>query len=323
MGEEFGMGAEDRFSMLSGIAHDPIQRDVFTPIFFGATIHIPDASDIGNPGALAEWVKATGVTIVHLTPAMGQLLTANATAEMPSLKVALFVGDVLTKRDIKRLQRLAPNVVAVNMYGTTETQRAVSFLKVPNDNSIETLKEILPSGKGMKDVQLLVLTDSGLVAGHGELGEIYVRSPHMSAGYLDLPDATAAKFLLNPFTKKEGDRMYKSGDLGRFLHDGSVECVGRADDQIKIRGFRIELSEIDTHLGQHEHVRENKTLVMRNAHEEKVGAAIGCIDTRNVPCPPCLHASSILTLRVCVDRSLSRTLWRRHPTFRSTRSGNI
>lgn len=131
MGEEFGMGEADRFSMLSGIAHDPIQRDVFTPIFFGATIHIPDASDIGNPGALAEWVRDSGVTIVHLTPAMGQLLTANATAEMPSLRVALFVGDVLTKRDIKRLQRLAANVVAVNMYGTTETQRAVSYLKVP------------------------------------------------------------------------------------------------------------------------------------------------------------------------------------------------
>lgn len=276
MGEEFGMGADDRFSMLSGIAHDPIQRDVFTPIFFGATIHIPDASDILNPGALAEWVRDAGVTVVHLTPAMGQLLTANASAEMPTLKVALFVGDVLTKRDIKRLQRLAANVVAVNMYGTTETQRAVSFLKVPNDNSIEMFKEILPSGKGMKDVQLLVLTDAGQLAGHGEMGEIFVRSHHMSAGYLDLPEATAAKFLPNPFTQTPGDRFYKSGDLGRFMADGSVECVGRADDQIKIRGFRIELGEIDTHLGQHEHVRENKTLVMRDAHEEKVGTKRLC-----------------------------------------------
>ena len=81
-----------------------------------------------NPGALAEWCRDNNVTITHLTPAMGQLLTANATATIPSLKVALFVGDVLTKRDVKRLQRLAPNVVTVNMYGTTETQRAVSYL---------------------------------------------------------------------------------------------------------------------------------------------------------------------------------------------------
>jgi L-aminoadipate-semialdehyde dehydrogenase len=81
-----------------------------------------------TPGALARWVAKYGVTITHLTPAMGQLLTANATTSMPTLRVALFVGDVLTKRDVRRLQALAPNLVAVNMYGTTETQRAVSYL---------------------------------------------------------------------------------------------------------------------------------------------------------------------------------------------------
>ena len=277
MAEEFGMGADDKFSMLSGIAHDPIQRDVFTPIFYGATICIPDAEDIGSPGALAEWVRRANVSVVHLTPAMGQLLTANAKAVMDSLKVALFVGDVLTKRDVKRLQRLAPNVTTVNMYGTTETQRAVSYLKVPPDNTIDSLKEILPAGQGMKDVQLLVLTDTstagvggaGALAGLGELGEIFVRSPHMSAGYLKLPEATAEKFLINPFTQKEGDRLYRTGDLGRFRLDGTVECVGRADDQIKIRGFRVELGEIDTWLGQHPSVRVNKTLVMRDAFEEK------------------------------------------------------
>lgn len=102
----------------------------------------------------------------------------------------------------------------IHRYGTTETQRAVSFLKVQNDHSIEAFKEILPSGKGMKDVQLLVLNEAGLLTGHGELGEIYVRSPHLSAGYLGLPEATEAKFLVNPFTKEPRDRMYRSGDLG-------------------------------------------------------------------------------------------------------------
>ena len=269
MAQEFGIGEDDRFSMLSGIAHDPIQRDVFTPIFMGASIHIPEAEDIGNPGALAQWVQRVGVSVVHLTPAMGQLLTANATTEMPSLKVALFVGDVLTKRDIKRLQRLADNVVSVNMYGTTETQRAVSFLKIPNDSSIDMMKEILPSGRGMKDVQLLCLNTHCERIGVGELGEIFVRSPHMSAGYLGLPEVTAAKFLVNPFSGVATDRMYRSGDLGRYNHEGIVECIGRADDQVKIRGFRIELGEIDTHLGQHEHVRENRTLVLRDSKEEK------------------------------------------------------
>eukprot|EP00051_Salpingoeca_urceolata_P007651 m.99362 g.99362 ORF g.99362 m.99362 type:complete len:1315 (-) comp15332_c1_seq1:111-4055(-) len=270
MATEFGMGEHDRFSMLSGIAHDPIQRDVFTPIFFGAQIHIPDAEDIGNPGALAKWVAEHEVTVTHLTPAMGQLLTANADTPMPSLRTALFVGDVLTKRDILRLQRLATNVTAVNMYGTTETQRAVTFMKIENRPGVmSVMKEILPAGRGMKDVQLLVINDCNNLGGIGELGELYVRSPHLSAGYMGLPDATAAKFVTNPFTNDPKDRMYKTGDMGRFLHNGIVECIGRADDQVKIRGFRIELGEIDTYIGQHPSVRETKTLVMRDAHEEK------------------------------------------------------
>lgn len=130
-------------------------------------------------------------------------------------------------------------------------------------------KEILPAGRGMQDVQLLVLNDNMKQAGVGELAELFVRSPHLSAGYLGLPEATAEKFLVNPFTDKPSDRLYRTGDLGRYMPNGIVECTGRADDQVKIRGFRIELGEIDTYLGQHPQVRENKTMVMRDRNEEK------------------------------------------------------
>lgn len=121
----------------------------------------------------------------------------------------------------------------------------------------------------MQDVQLLVLNSHMQQAGVGELAELFVRSPHLSAGYLALPKETDAKFLVNPFSNEPADRMYRTGDLGRYLHNGIVECIGRADDQVKIRGFRIELGEIDTYLGQHPDVRETKTLVMRDKKEEK------------------------------------------------------
>eukprot|EP00127_Corallochytrium_limacisporum_P005893 Clim_evm38s214 gene=Clim_evmTU38s214 len=276
MSEEFGIGKNDRFTMLSGIAHDPIQRDVFTPLFFGASIHIPEFEDIMTPGRLAKWMQESGSTVTHLTPAMGQLLTANATEQMPALKNAFFVGDVLTKRDTQKLQSLAPNVTVINMYGTTETQRAVSYYKVTPDAPIDFYKDIIPAGRGMKDVQILVLSDNKMLTGVGELGELYTRSPHLSAGYLRLPDATAEKFLPNPFKSlPEGgdqmmDRLYRTGDLGRYMADGSVECIGRADFQVKIRGFRIELGEIDTYLTQHPDVSENVTLVRRDANEEKM-----------------------------------------------------
>ncbi|KAI8906331.1 hypothetical protein EDD86DRAFT_210399 [Gorgonomyces haynaldii] len=286
MKQEFEMTEKERFTMLSGIAHDPIQRDIFTPLFLGAELHIPTSEDIGFPGRLAEWMAKQNITITHLTPAMGQLLSANAVAHIPTLRHAFFVGDVLTKRDVLRLQYLAPNVHVINMYGTTETQRAVSFLKIPpvsvHPGYLSEQKDIMPAGKGMKNVQLLVVNNAGLLAGVGEVGEIYVRSGGLAEGYLALPDVTKAKFLENPFRTGDypktrdlpyfhgpRDRMYRTGDLGRYRPDGSVECTGRADDQVKIRGFRIELGEIDTHLSQHPKIRENVTLVRRDKYEEQ------------------------------------------------------
>ncbi|GMK57641.1 hypothetical protein CspeluHIS016_0404750 [Cutaneotrichosporon spelunceum] len=295
MAKTFGLTSESRYTMLSGIAHDPIQRDIFTPLFLGASLYVPTADDIGTPGRLAEWMDDNKVTVTHLTPAMGQLLSAQASRQIPSLENAFFVGDVLTKRDCHRLQSLAKNVCIINMYGTTETQRAVSYFAIPSVNKdmtfLSTQKDLIPAGQGMIDVQLLVVnrTDRNIPCAVGEMGEIYVRSGGLSEGYLD-PAATAEKFVTNWFTegieRKDTlvetnptaaqywfgvrDRMYRSGDLGRYLPDGRVECTGRADDQIKIRGFRIELGEIDTHLSRHPLVRENVTLVRRDKDEEKV-----------------------------------------------------
>ncbi|KAI9280255.1 L-aminoadipate-semialdehyde dehydrogenase [Umbelopsis sp. AD052] len=297
MSTEFGLSENDKFTMLSGIAHDPIQRDIFTPLFFGAQLHVPTTEDIGIPGQLATWMNKSQVTVTHLTPAMGQLLSSHAQVEIPSLKNAFFVGDILTKRDAARIQKFAPNVAVINMYGTTETQRAVSYYVLPSRGShpafLSSQKEVIPAGKGMVNVQLLVVNrhDRSLMCGVGEIGEIYVRAGGLSEGYLRLPDATNEKFLPNWFVENAGDdgviesqvggeewkefwkgkrdRMYRSGDLGRYRPDGNVECTGRADDQVKIRGFRIELGEIDTHLSQHPMIRENCTLVRRDKNEEQ------------------------------------------------------
>ncbi|GAA5943971.1 L-aminoadipate-semialdehyde dehydrogenase [Sporobolomyces koalae] len=296
MKERFGLSEDSRFTMLSGIAHDPIQRDIFTPLFLGASLYIPTAEDIGTPGRLAEWMSDNAVTITHLTPAMGQLLSAQATRPIPSLRNAFFVGDILTKRDCTRLQQLAQNCRIINMFGTTETQRAVSYFPIPplseDPTFLKTRKDIMPAGEGMINVQLLVVNrnDKNQICAVGEVGEIYVRSGGLAEGYLQLPEATQEKFVQNWFGAgservdsiassqepwKEWwhgvrDRMYRTGDLGRYNPDGTVECTGRADDQIKIRGFRIELGEIDTHLSRHPAVRENVTLVRRDKYEEKV-----------------------------------------------------
>ncbi|KAL8714422.1 MAG: hypothetical protein Q9220_001755 [cf. Caloplaca sp. 1 TL-2023] len=188
------------------------------------------------------------------------------------------------------------------MFGTTETQRAVSYFQIPSQNEDESfldqMTEVIPAGRGMYDVQLLVVNreDRTKQCEIGEVGEIYVRAGGLSEGYLgdELADLTRTKFVENWFVeprkwieednkrvaqqkarqpwrkyyKGPRDRLYRSGDLGRYMPSGDVECTGRADNQIKIRGFRIELGEIDKWVSEHPLCQENVTLLRRDKDEE-------------------------------------------------------
>ena len=261
---KFGIDEQDRFSMLSGLAHDPLQRDIFTPLQLGASLSIPDPGEIGTPGWLARWMKQEGITITNLTPAMGQIITETAGDDaLSSLRYAFFVGDMLTRHDVARLKKLAPSVASINLYGTTETQRAVGFYMQ------EAAKETLPVGRGIDGVQLLVLNAAGGLAGIGELGEIYFRSPYLARGYQDDDELTRQRFITNPFTGVQDDRLYKTGDVGRYLPDGNVEMLGRMDDQIKIRGFRVELGEIRASIAEHSAVQDCAVLAREDQPGDK------------------------------------------------------
>jgi acyl carrier protein len=147
----------------------------------------------------------------------------------------------------------------VNLYGSTETQRAVAYHVVEAGGAAaDRIRQVLPLGRGMEDVQLLVVRsgEEPALAGVGEVGEIWVRSPHLAAGYLGDEALTSDRFRMSPWTGTPGDRLYRTGDLGRYLPDGQVAFAGRADQQVKIRGFRIELGEIEAALGRLPGVRE-------------------------------------------------------------------
>jgi len=183
-------------------------------------------------------------SVLFLIEAMGQLLSTEATRAIPSLRNAFFVGDVLTKRDCLRLQSLAPNVRIINMYGTTETQRAVSYFAIPpvsvDPVFLNGQKDVIPAGRGMKDVQLLVINriDRNTLCGIGEIGELFVRAAGLAEGYLRLPELTEQKFVKNwmadppleerldpstswaKFYLGPRDRLYRTGDLGRYLPNG-------------------------------------------------------------------------------------------------------
>ncbi|KAI9148079.1 non-ribosomal peptide synthetase [Paramyrothecium foliicola] len=294
MAETFHWSSQTKFACLSGISHDPFQRDCFTPLFLGSELLIPAREDIAHD-KLAEWFRDHKPNATHLTPAMGQILVGGATAEFPALQWVLFVGDILTKKDCVALQKLAPNAEICAAYGTTETSRSVSFYHIKSraeePNALEKFGDIVPAGKGIENVQLLVVNreDPTKLCGVGEVGELYIRA----GGLAEIGDPlnTKEKFIDNWFVdnnkwveadnkaannepwrkyyKGPRDRLYRSGDLGYYLDDSGVCAIsGRADDQVKIRGFRIELNEIDSNLKGHPVVRECKSLLRRDRNEE-------------------------------------------------------
>jgi amino acid adenylation domain-containing protein len=249
----------DRFSMMSGLSHDPLLRDLLTPLSLGATLCVPDQADYEAPGGLGKWTRDQRITVLHLTPALGRLLlepTTFPTPALASLRYLFFGGDCLLPSLVSELRLRAPNASFVNCYGTTETPQVMAWHLLPGVEVGANAGNKIPVGRGIEGAQLLIQSSPGLLAGVGELGEIYVRSPYLSKGYFELPALTREFFVANPFRSESVDRLYRTGDLGRYLPNGEVVLAGRGDDQLKIRGFRIEPDEIEAVAARDPRIRD-------------------------------------------------------------------
>lgn len=268
--ETFGFSAAERFSMLSGLAHDPLLRDIFTPLWVGGSLHIPGGDTFDSGDRLAGWMSSEAVTVAHLTPPMAQLLCQSTAEGTLPLRHAFLGGESLTTRDVAALRRLAPAVHCVNFYGATETPQAIAFCDVDAEGLSQSARpedrpRVLPIGRGIAGVQLALLNEAGSLAGVGELAEICVRTPYLARGYAGGTAQDEGKFTINPITGAAGDRLYRTSDLGRYRPDGLVEWHGRRDGQVKLRGFRIELGEVESMLMEHPAISQAAALLSNDA----------------------------------------------------------
>jgi amino acid adenylation domain-containing protein len=273
--ERFGLTSADRFSMLSGLAHDPLLRDIFTPLWVGASLHIPGASAFDSGDRLAGWLRSEAVTVAHLTPPMAQLLCQSSDRAALPLRHAFFGGEALTTRDVAALRTLAPAVRCVNFYGATETPQAIAFCDVDADLRARPLRpddrpRVHPVGRGIAGVQLALLNEAGGLAGIGELAEICVRTPYLARGYAGATAEDTGRFTINPATGTAGDRLYRTNDLGRYRPDGLVEWHGRRDGQVKLRGFRIELGEVESVLMEHPDIAQAAALLSQDTGDARL-----------------------------------------------------
>ncbi|PSL45611.1 non-ribosomal peptide synthase protein (TIGR01720 family)/amino acid adenylation domain-containing protein [Chitinophaga niastensis] len=219
----------------------------------GTTIIYPDEL-ILQPGAFISQVEQDQVTILELVPSyLSALLQENTNVTLKALQFLLVTGEVVSQYVLKQWFEHAyfGAVPVVNAYGPTEASDDIChyfMYNVPASTNI-------PLGTPIQNLHIHILDGAQQLCPIGVPGEICVSGIGVARGYLNRPDLTAAKFIKDPFSAEE-ERMYKTGDLGRWLQDGNIEYLGRIDEQVKIHGYRIELGEIESVLQQCEGVSQ-------------------------------------------------------------------
>jgi amino acid adenylation domain-containing protein len=262
--ETFDVGPQDRVAQLTSLSFDVVLREVFLPLTSGATLCLPTFIDAIEPAEVFRWLEKERVSILHVVPSRAEFWLDNASGEgpLPALRLAFFSGEPLTDSLVKRFRKKrAPSAEIVNLYGPTETTLIRCYYRVPR----EPLPGVQPIGMPIPHTQALVLNRAGQLCGIGEAGEIVIRTPFRTLGYLNSPSGSG--FAKNPFTANEADLFYNTGDLGRFRPDGTLEILGRKDDQVKIRGVRIEPAEIAAVLQEHPAVMSCAVVPIRKPPE--------------------------------------------------------
>ncbi|MGW4272843.1 amino acid adenylation domain-containing protein [Streptomyces seoulensis] len=255
--DTFQVGAGDRTAFLTGLSFDVVLRDLLLPLVSGATLCVPERGDELLPGELPGWLARERITVLHTVPALATAWLAERPAGdtgPTTLRLAFFAGEPLTDTLVERWRAAHPDSAVVNLYGPTETTLAACSWTVPQPPAAG----VQPVGRPLPGGQALVLNASGTPCGIGEVGEIVLRTPYRSLGYVSVEEAeTDARtaFRPNPATGDPDDLLYHTGDLGRHRLDGTLEILGRRDRQVKIRGVRVEPDEVAAVLARHPGVR--------------------------------------------------------------------
>jgi amino acid adenylation domain-containing protein len=239
----YGVSAKDRATLVAGPAFDASVWELWPYLTVGASLHIPDEMTRAAAADLLEWLSAESISVAFLPTALAEELTAKQMPAGLSLRFLLTGGD-----KFHHTPQTSLPFTLVNHYGPTESTVAATSATIAagaGDNLPP------PIGRPIDNTQIYLLDQRLQLAPIGAEGELYIGGAGLARCYNARPELTAERFIPNEFSREPGARLYKTGDLARYLADGQAEYLGRLDNQVKIRGYRIELGEIEAALVQH------------------------------------------------------------------------
>lgn len=255
-----GITPQDKMLAVTTISFDIAGLELYLPLISGAELVLASDDDQKDGRVLLDKLKKEKISIMQATPVTYKMMLESGWQDFRNMKV--LCGGEPISRDV--VARLLPRCKGLfNMYGPTETTIWSTC------GQIFSAGEIITIGRPIGNTQVYILDHYKNPIRDGMIGELYIGGDGVTRGYLNRAELQSEKFLPDPFSKTAGMKMYRTGDLSRFMPDGNIEFMGRADDQVKIRGFRIELSEIEHVLQQHPGVQQSVVIAREDGQSEK------------------------------------------------------
>ncbi|MET7637339.1 condensation domain-containing protein [Streptomyces sp. NPDC005438] len=259
--DRFGIGPGDRVAQLTALSFDVVLRDLFTPLVSGATLVVPPAGVAVDVGGVPRWLREAGVTVAHTVPSLASRWTSGEPepvgpaggGAVPAgggardrLRLTFLAGEPLSRAVVLRWREWFPNTRVVNLYGPTETTLAKFWREVT-----EPVPGVQPVGSPLPETEVRLVD-----------GEVWLRTPHGTDGYLNAPEEQAARFVAD---ERGGPPWYRTGDLGEWTADEELLLRGRRDLQVKINGNRVEPEGVAAVLREHPGVEDAVVVARRRA----------------------------------------------------------
>ncbi|MEH1872395.1 non-ribosomal peptide synthetase [Nostoc sp.] len=263
----FRLTQADKVLLTISFSFDPSVWQIFWPLCFGGQLIIARPGGHQDTAYLVKVITERQITVLGLVPSILRVLLEEKGIEnCRFLRHVTCGGEALPSELIEKFfAQLNLDNVFHNCYGPTEASIDATLWTCQRSTNYS----IAPIGRPIANADIYILDENLQPVPVGKSGELYIGGIGLARGYFNRPELTTEKFIFHPFSSKVGARLYKTGDLARYLSDGNIEFLGRIDHQVKIRGFRIELGEIEAVLRQHPCVKEAVVIIREEVHGDK------------------------------------------------------
>jgi len=301
MSRLFTLQSTDRVAQCTSLTFDISVEEIFPSWVSGAAVILCPPGEFLPGSELCRWMRDEEITVLNLPTSFWHEwvneLTRAQQPPPPSLRLLIVGGEKAQRSALTRWQQLVGNRCRwINTYGPTEATVTTTAFEATTEFAAGEPTHEIPIGRPITNCEAYILDRFLQPVPLGIAGEIHIGGDGLARGYLNRSELTAEKFIAHPFSEEPGARLYKTGDLARYLADGNIEFLGRLDNQVKIRGYRIELGEIESVLCQHPAINQAVVLAREDTPADK--RLVGYVVSANGSAPSAHDLRSFLQMKL-------------------------